>query len=152
HLFDRFLALLLGELGVAPVVEHAVVQPILVNRTQFVLESIIENIDDLFLAFHRHLSRAWLAKGTGLNRGGARAAGARQPHRASYASWRQGAKQAAIKAHCKRGAQAVSSAGFAPASMGVSVRQGLGGVRSIRRWAGESEAQRSSLPWAQAQA
>src|SRR5262245_66583704 len=88
HLFDRFLALLLGELGVAPVVEHPVVQPILVNGAQFVLESVIEYVDDLFLAFHATSPvpgslRDWLS----LSRGGSRTPGALSQS-ASYASWR----------------------------------------------------------------
>ena len=52
HLLDQFLALLLGELGEAPVVEHAVVQPVLVDGAQLVLEGLVQDVDDLFLALH----------------------------------------------------------------------------------------------------
>src|SRR5262249_944417 len=45
-------ALLLGELGEAPVVEHAVVQPVLVDGTQLVLERLVQDVDDLFLPLH----------------------------------------------------------------------------------------------------
>src|SRR6476646_915632 len=46
------LQLLLGELGEAPVVEHAVVQPVLVDGAQLVFQGLVQDIDDLFLAFH----------------------------------------------------------------------------------------------------
>src|SRR5215831_11603712 len=52
HLLDGLFALLLCKLGKAPVVEHAIVQPILVNSAQFVLQPLIEDVDDLFLALH----------------------------------------------------------------------------------------------------
>src|SRR5687767_1581448 len=55
HLLDRFLALLLGEPGEAPIVEHAVVQPVLVDGAELVLEGLVEDIDDVFLALHAAL-------------------------------------------------------------------------------------------------
>src|SRR5215471_15444031 len=60
HLLDGLFALLLCKLGKAPVVEHAIVQPILVNSAQFVLQPFIEDVDDLFLAFHPNLSPSLL--------------------------------------------------------------------------------------------
>jgi len=42
HLLDRFLAPLLGERLVAPIVEQPVMQPVLVDRRQFVPQRLIE--------------------------------------------------------------------------------------------------------------
>src|SRR5439155_9772167 len=63
HLLDRLLALLLGELGEAPVVEHAVVQPILVDGAELVLERLVKDVDDVFPALHA-ASRARLTTGS----------------------------------------------------------------------------------------
>mgnify|MGYP003295966444 CR=1 FL=1 len=52
HFLDRFMALVSGELFEAPIVEHAVVQPVLVDRGQLVGESLVEKIDDLEVALH----------------------------------------------------------------------------------------------------
>src|SRR3546814_9334273 len=52
HLVDRFLAFKMCEPGDAPIVEHAIMQPILVDRGQLVLERLVEEIDDLFVALH----------------------------------------------------------------------------------------------------
>ncbi len=52
HLLDRFLALLLRKAGVAPVIQHAVMQPVLVDGAQLELEGLVQDVDDLFLAFH----------------------------------------------------------------------------------------------------
>src|SRR3546814_11660934 len=52
HLVDRFLTLEMREPRDAPIVEHAVMQPILIDRSQLVLECLVEEIDDLFVALH----------------------------------------------------------------------------------------------------
>ena len=44
--------LVLGELGDAPVVQHAIVQPVLVDRSQLVEQRLVEEIDDLLVALH----------------------------------------------------------------------------------------------------
>src|SRR4029078_9964796 len=55
HLVDRLMPLELGELGDAPIVEHPVMQPILVDRGQLVLERFVEELNDLLVALHRGL-------------------------------------------------------------------------------------------------
>src|ERR1051325_7801712 len=52
HLLDRFLAPLFGERLVAPVVEQAVVQPILVDGGQLVPQPPVEELDDARLTAH----------------------------------------------------------------------------------------------------
>ena len=52
HLLDRFLAPLLGERLVAPIVEQPVMQPVLVDGRQFVPQALVEKIDDARIAFH----------------------------------------------------------------------------------------------------
>src|SRR3546814_931126 len=47
HLVDRFLTLEMREPRDAPIVEHAVMPPILIDRSQLVLECLVEEIDDL---------------------------------------------------------------------------------------------------------
>src|SRR5687768_7651988 len=55
HLVDRFGALELGEALEAPIVEHPVVQPILVGGGQLVAERVVEMPDDLGVALHNRL-------------------------------------------------------------------------------------------------
>src|SRR6185312_10527682 len=52
HLLDRFLVLVLGQLRVAPVLEHAVMQKVLVDRGELVVEHLVEEFDDLGVALH----------------------------------------------------------------------------------------------------
>src|SRR5690606_10336978 len=52
HLVDRFLPLVLGELLDSPVLQHAVVQPVLVDGGEFVGERLVEVLDDLRIALH----------------------------------------------------------------------------------------------------
>src|ERR1700722_10245305 len=52
HLFDGFLAPLLGERLVAPVAEQPVMQPVLIDRRQLVPKRLVEVIDDARLALH----------------------------------------------------------------------------------------------------
>src|SRR5580704_10152241 len=52
HLLDRFLAPLLGERLVAPIVEQPVMQPVLVDCRQFVPQRLIEEVEDSRIAFH----------------------------------------------------------------------------------------------------
>ncbi|MNV96673.1 hypothetical protein D3C71_1917040 [compost metagenome] len=51
HLLDGFGPLLLGEKRIAPVFEEAVMQPILVDGTEFEIERFVKLLDDLFVAF-----------------------------------------------------------------------------------------------------
>ena len=55
HLVDRFVPLEFGETLHAPIIEHPVMQPILVDRRQFVPERFIEQLDNLFVTLHRGL-------------------------------------------------------------------------------------------------
>ena len=52
HLLDGFRAPFLGEILEAPVVEQPVVQPVLVDRGQFVAERLVQEIDDFWIALH----------------------------------------------------------------------------------------------------
>ena len=52
HLFDQFLAPSLGEVLVAPVIQNAIVQPVLVDCREFVLQRSIEIIDNLVVTPH----------------------------------------------------------------------------------------------------
>src|ERR1700752_1104866 len=52
NFFDGFLAPLLGERLVAPIVQQPVMQPVLVDRGQFVPERLVEEIDDARPALH----------------------------------------------------------------------------------------------------
>src|SRR5262252_3717564 len=52
HLFDGFLAPLFGEGLVAPIVEQAVMQPILIDGRQFMPQPLVEVIEDTGLASH----------------------------------------------------------------------------------------------------
>src|SRR6185295_14322802 len=55
HLVDRFVPLIIGEPLHAPIGEHPVVEPILVDRGQLVLERLVEVLDYLIVALHRGL-------------------------------------------------------------------------------------------------
>ena len=52
HLLDGLFALLLGELGEAPIVEQAIVQPVLIDGAELKLQRFVQGLDDLFVAFH----------------------------------------------------------------------------------------------------
>ena len=52
HLVDGFFIFELGELLDAPMVEHAIMEEILVDRGQLVLEDLVQIIDDLWVALH----------------------------------------------------------------------------------------------------
>lgn len=52
HFLDRFGAPGLGEILVAPIVEDAIVEPILVDRGEFVSQRPVEEFDDLWIAPH----------------------------------------------------------------------------------------------------
>src|SRR3546814_5422659 len=56
HLVDRLFAFERGEACDAPIVEHAIMQPILVDRGQLVLERLVEEIDDFFVRSEEHTS------------------------------------------------------------------------------------------------
>jgi hypothetical protein len=60
HFADRFLVFLLGQLVQAPVLEHAVVQEVLVDGGQLVLELRLQMFDDLGSPFMAHFShKVW---------------------------------------------------------------------------------------------
>ena len=52
HLFDRFLAPFLGEIEIAPVFQHPVMDPILVYGGHFRPQSLVEIFDDFGVALH----------------------------------------------------------------------------------------------------
>ncbi|EJZ20846.1 hypothetical protein RCCGEPOP_13077 [Rhizobium sp. Pop5] len=56
HLFDGFGALLLGELGVAPVFKKAIMNPILIDRAKLEEQCLVKPLDDFFVAFQCPLS------------------------------------------------------------------------------------------------
>ena len=55
HLLDRFLALLLGEPREAPIVEQAVMQPILIDGGELVRQRLVEIFDDAWISLHSSL-------------------------------------------------------------------------------------------------
>src|SRR5882672_1482580 len=55
HLVDRLVVLVLGEPLQAPVLEHARVQEVLVDRRELVREDLVQVLDDLLVAFHARL-------------------------------------------------------------------------------------------------
>ena len=61
HLLDRFLAPLLGERFQTPVVQQAIVQPILIDGGELVPQRLVEIFDDLGFALHVHapISARW---------------------------------------------------------------------------------------------
>ena len=52
HLLDGFLAPLLGERLVAPIIEQAIMQPVLIDRRQLVTQRVVEIFDNFGLALH----------------------------------------------------------------------------------------------------
>jgi hypothetical protein len=52
HLADRLLVFLLRQLVQAPVLEHAVVQEVLVDGGELVLQLRLQVVDDLGVALH----------------------------------------------------------------------------------------------------
>ena len=52
HLVDRFVPLVFGQTADAPVGEHPVMEPVLVDCGQFVGERLVKELDDLRIAFH----------------------------------------------------------------------------------------------------
>ena len=71
HFLDRFGALLLGELLVAPVVEQPVVKPVLVDRPELEKQRLVKPLDDLLFALHgffSHIRPAVLGRGPGVKR------------------------------------------------------------------------------------
>ncbi len=55
HFLDRFLAPLLGEVVVAPVLQQPVMEPILADRRELAAQALVEIIDDLGVALHGSL-------------------------------------------------------------------------------------------------
>ena len=55
HFLDRFLAPLLRQVFVAPVVEQPVMQPILIDRRQLVPKRFVEKLDDFRVTLHNSL-------------------------------------------------------------------------------------------------
>ena len=52
HFLDGFSAFLGGELLVAPVVQKAIMHPVLVDRAELEKEGLVKPLDDLCFAFH----------------------------------------------------------------------------------------------------
>ena len=52
HFVDRFVPLEFSQFRHAPIVEHAIMQPILVDRGKFVFQSFVEKLDDFYIALH----------------------------------------------------------------------------------------------------
>src|SRR5690606_26741374 len=52
HLVDRLVVLVLGEFLQPPVLQHLGVQEVLVDRDQFVVQRLVEVLDDLGVALH----------------------------------------------------------------------------------------------------
>ena len=52
HLFDRFLAPLLGEPVEPPIVEQPIMQPILIDGREFAAQPLVEIFNDFGIAFH----------------------------------------------------------------------------------------------------
>ncbi len=50
HLFDRFGPFLLGELQIAPILQKAIMQPVLVDSTQFEEQRLVQPFDDFLVA------------------------------------------------------------------------------------------------------
>src|SRR5690606_35891963 len=61
HLVDRFLVLVLCEFVQAPVLQHFGMQEVLVDRGQLVVERLVEELDDLCVAFHGTSPRLLIA-------------------------------------------------------------------------------------------
>ena len=55
HFLDQFLAPLLGQILVAPIFEQPIVQPVLVDRGQFVPKCLVEKFDDFSVTLHNQL-------------------------------------------------------------------------------------------------
>ena len=52
HFVDGFFVFLGGQLGNAPILVHAGMEKVLVDRGQLVAEDLVQMLDDLFIAFH----------------------------------------------------------------------------------------------------
>jgi hypothetical protein len=55
HFLDRFLAPLLRQVLVAPVVEQPIVQPVLIDRCQLMPQRFVEKLDDFRVTLHNRL-------------------------------------------------------------------------------------------------
>ena len=64
HFLDRLGALLLGELRVAPVVQQAVMQPVLVHCAKFEKQRLVEPFNDLLITLHEFLPSYEINDGT----------------------------------------------------------------------------------------
>src|SRR5690606_41622267 len=62
HFFDGFLTLFLGKTRETPIIEKAVVQPVLVYRTKLEKQCLVKPLDDLWFAFHSMNSRIFLVE------------------------------------------------------------------------------------------
>jgi hypothetical protein len=52
HLVDGFVSFVFGKLGDAPIGQHAIMQPVLVDRGQFVGERLVEELENRGIALH----------------------------------------------------------------------------------------------------
>jgi hypothetical protein len=55
HLLDGFLALLLGKTRKPPVIEQAMMQPVLVDRRHLMAQRLVQIFNDLLVALHIRL-------------------------------------------------------------------------------------------------
>ena len=55
HFLDQFLAPLLRQIFVTPIVEQPIMKPVLVDRGHFVPQRFIEKLDDLSVTLHNRL-------------------------------------------------------------------------------------------------
>ncbi len=58
HLLDRFLVFVVGQFLQTPVLQHLGMQEVLVDRGQLVVEDLVEEFDDLGVAFHERAPAA----------------------------------------------------------------------------------------------
>ena len=56
HLFNRFRSLLFGKKRVTPVLQKAIMKPVLVYRTEFEVKGFVKPLDDFCVAFQDPLS------------------------------------------------------------------------------------------------
>ena len=56
HFLDRFSPLLLGEKRIAPILKKAIMDPVLIDRTEFEEKGFVKPLDDFYVAFQDPLS------------------------------------------------------------------------------------------------
>ena len=69
HLVDRLVILDMRQLAIAPVLQHAGVQEVLVDGRQLILQHHVEVLDDLRIALHGRLVLILVTRGAAGARG-----------------------------------------------------------------------------------